>query len=495
VSDPLSTIQPTTRGLLRRLGTNSGIYAVGNALARGTPLLLVPVFTRVLTPGDYGTLAIATAVGGLLSIVFLLSLDSAITTMYFQCSSDQDRAQLNASLLFVWLIGSGALALALDFAGRAGFLSFAPSVPFIPYLRTVLWTSYLLVFVTALQTLYATQERTLYAVGVGLVQMVITIATSVYLVVVLRAGAEGSLLANFIAAACLGAFALYKLARISVHLPSVRVMGKALGFSLPLVPHVGAVWILSLSDRTVLQHFVSAADVGIYTLGYQIASVVTMVTQGISFAFFPVFNAQIGTEDGRARVATLGTYAMLATIGLGLMVALLGGDLLKAITPAAYHGGARVVPWVAFGCTLQGVYLILSRGTWYSMRTGWVPFITSFAAAVNVALNLLFIPRFGYMAAAVNTAAAFAVLAILHGYLAHKVFPVAWQYDRWAKLGVAAGATLLIGLSLPINSLLWGAIARAVVLVLVFPVVLMLVKFVTPGEWSAIRSRFRMRIA
>jgi hypothetical protein len=99
------------------------------------------------------------------------------------------------------------------------------------------------------------------------------------------------------------------------------------------------------------------------------------------------------------------------------------------------------------------------------------------------------------MAAAVNTAAAFAVLAILHGYLADKVFPVAWQYDRWAKLAVASGITLLIGLFLPINSLLWGAVARIAVLLLLFPSLLALVKFVTPGEWSAIRSRFHMRNA
>jgi O-antigen/teichoic acid export membrane protein len=494
VSDSGLLIQPTTRGLLRRLGTNSGIYAVGNALARGTPLLLVPVFTRVLTPSDYGTLAIAAAVGSLLSIVFLLSLDSAITTMYFQCSTDQERAQLNASLLFCWLVGSGTVALGLEFVGRSGYF-FPLSVPFVPYLRTVLWTSYLLIFVTALQTLYATQERTVHAVGVGLIHMLITIVASVYLVVFRRDGAEGSLFANLIAAACLGSFALYSLGKVSIHRPSIRVMGKALRFGLPLIPHVGAVWILSLSDRTILQHFVSSAEVGIYTLGYQIATVVTMATQGISFAFFPVFNAQIGTEDGRARVATLGTYAMLATVGLGLTVALLGGDLLKSITPPQYHAGARVVPWVASGCTLQGVYMIVSRGTWYSMRTGWVPLITSFAAAVNVGLNLLFIPHFGYMAAAVDTAVAFAVLALLHGFLAHWVFPVNWQYDRWVKLGVAAAAALLVGLSLPIGSLLWGAIARLLVLVVVFPGILAFVKFVTPGEWSVIYHRLQMRRA
>jgi O-antigen/teichoic acid export membrane protein len=129
------------------------------------------------------------------------------------------------------------------------------------------------------------------------------------------------------------------------------------------------------------------------------------------------------------------------------------------------------------------------------MKTGWVPVITGLAAGLNVGLNLLLIPKYGYMAAAVNTAVAFGVLAMLHGYLAHKVFPVAWQYDRWAKLAVAAGVTFLIGSGLPIHSLLWGAVARVAVLVLVFPGILALLKFVTPGEWSVLRSRLQVRTA
>lgn len=495
MTDPGLLIQPTTRGLLRRLGTNSGIYAIGNALARGAPLLLVPIFTRVLTPGDYGVIAIATAVASLLGLVLSFSLESAITVLYFQYFSDKERAELYASLLFCWLVGSGAITIGLDLAGSAGYLSFVPGVPFVPYLRTVLWTSYFTIFITALQTLYLTQQRTTAAVTLGLVQMLITVSASLYLVVVRRLGAEGSLMANLIAAISVGAFSLYRFGVISKHRPSWNVLLCALGFSLPLVPHVASSWVLNLSDRAILKRFVSSADVGVYSLGYQVASLVTLGTQGINSAFFPFFNAEIASNDGRTRIAVLGTYAILATAVLGVGVALLGGDLIRAITPPSYHGATRVVPWVAVGCIFQGVYFISSRGTWYSMKTGWVPVITGIAAGLNFGLNLLLIPRFGYMAAAVNTTVAFAVMAILHGSLAHKVFPVAWEYSRWAKVGVAAGATLLLGLSVPIHSLMWSALARTAILVIGFPFALWILKFITIGEWSAVRKQLAARAA
>src|SRR5437867_9308561 len=97
---PEVSVRPeTTRGLVARIGTNSAIYAIGNGLARATPLVLVPIFTRVLTTADYGIIAVATAVGSLLGILFSLSLESAITTLYFELRTPEERARLNASLL------------------------------------------------------------------------------------------------------------------------------------------------------------------------------------------------------------------------------------------------------------------------------------------------------------------------------------------------------------------------------------------------------------
>jgi len=482
----------STRRLVARLGTNSGIYAVGNALARGAPLLLVPVFGLYLSPADYGVLAVATALSSLLSFMFSLSLDSAISAMYFHLPSPEARAELNASLFVCWVVFGGGAAVSLHVAGTYGLLEFIPSVPFRPYLRAVIWTAYFTVFVSAIQTLFATLEKPIRAVVVGLAQMVITIAASIYFVVVRKQGAEGSINANLLSALLAGGYSIVSLALLSRHRPSWTLLKRALLFTLPLVPHVAATWILNLSDRTILQKFVSESNVGIYALGYQVGSVMMMLNQGISFAAAPVFNSQMTTEAGRERVPRLGTYAILVTIAAGLAVALLGGDALMLVTPTRYHDAARVVPWVAAGCTFQGIYITWSRGTWFSMKTKWVPALTGVAALANVLLNLLLIPRFGYMAAAVNTMLAFALLAFLHGYLAHKVFPVAWEYSRWRKIGFAAVATLLLGISLPIESAAVDFAVRALVLIVVFPAILFLLRMFTADEMSAVR-RFHLR--
>jgi O-antigen/teichoic acid export membrane protein len=455
---------------------------VGNAFSRSAPLLLIPVFTRFLSPADYGVIAVATAVGSLLSMVFLLSLDSALTVMYFHQKTDYERRRLNSSLLACWLLLSGVLALSLDIAGQEGYLNWLSGLPFHPYLRLVVWTSYLSIFATALQTVYTTTEKPIRAVGLGLAQMLITVSASIYLVVSRRLGTEGVITANFIGAALVGSASFAGFALLSKARPSWAVSRRALHFGLPLVPHVGATWALNLSDRTILQHYVAETDVGIYALGYQVGSIIMLLTHGISYAFYPLFNAQMVNEDGRRQVPVLGTYAMIATVTIGLAIALLGGDLIRGFTPPHFHPATRVVPWVAVGCTFQGVYYIWSRGTWFSMQTRWVPLITGFSAALNVILNLITVPRFGYMAAAVNTAVAFAVLAGLHGFLAHRVFPIAWEYVRWRKLGLAAGVILLIGMLIPATSLAWRTTAHLALLVAAFPGLLAAMGFFTTRE-------------
>jgi O-antigen/teichoic acid export membrane protein len=98
------------------------------------------------------------------------------------------------------------------------------------------------------------------------------------------------------------------------------------------------------------------------------------------------------------------------------------------------------VPWLVLGAFFQGVYFVLSQGSWYSTRTAWVAGATAIAAACNVLLNVVLIPRHGAIAAAWSTAAAYAVLAIVHGVLSRKLYPVRWRYERWLLMGGVGGA-------------------------------------------------------
>lgn len=479
---------------VRRLGVNSSIYVVGNLLTRGLNFLLVPVLTRALTPDEYGILAITTTVSGLLVIVLGLGLGSAIMQMYFRYESAEEHRSLYGTLLAFCLIVPSFATLSLDVLGRSGRLDFFPSVPFQPYLRIVIWTSCFSLFIGLPQTIYMTLQQPLKAASLMFASSLVTVGLSLYLVVYLRQGVMGSLRATFISASLMAVISIFLTGRMASWRFSWSKLKIALFFSLPLVPHMMSHWILSLSDRFILAGYVSAGSLGLYSLGQQFGALIALWSGAINNAFVPIVNAQLSDERTRDKVPVLGTYALLVICSFGLGVALFSEELIRLLTPLRFHGATVVVPWAVLGFVFQGVYLVWSRGTWFSMRTGWTPVLTMLAGALNVGLNLWLVPRWGIMAAAVNTAVAYGVLALLHGYLAHEVYPIPWEYDRWVKILVIGFAWFVIGAGFSGDNLVRNVVLKVVILFLLFPVSLGLARFLTSNERCFLLSlpgRFR----
>jgi O-antigen/teichoic acid export membrane protein len=116
------------------------------------------------------------------------------------------------------------------------------------------------------------------------------------------------------------------------------------------------------------------------------------------------------------------------------------------------------------------------------MRTRLVPTVTAASALVNVALNLVFVPRYGVVAAAVSTAISYAVLAAMHGALAQRLHPIRWEYGRWARMLALGIVWYLGGLALPIADSLPALAAKGLITLVAFPVSLALTGFFTRRE-------------
>ena len=473
---------------IKRLSANSLVYTVGTVLSRGIVVLLVPVYTRVLTPDDFGILAVTATVGVLVTTIIGLSLESAITQLYFQYGNDVERRSLYATLLAFWLVVPGLATLLLDAVGRTGRLDWSPTIRFQPYLRLTLWTSYLSIFINLPSTIYATRQEALRVVVLLLSQSLLTTMISLYLVVVMRGGALASLQATLYGTAIGAAVSVVLTARMASWNLSWAKLRSAMSFSLPLVPHTASQWALSLSDRVILSKYVSTGQLGLYSLGYQVSALISFFTQAVTNALAPIVNVQLNDNANRHKVPILGTYALFGTVFVGLAVALLGSDLIRLVTPPKFHGSARVIPLLALGFVFQGIYLIWSRGTWVSRRTGWMPILTAIAGIINIGLNLWLIPRWGIMAAAFSTAVAYGALALLQGSLAEKLHHIPWEYSRWFKLLAGGLACFAVGTLLSSDRPAQNVVLKGLVCLVLYPVSLGLMSFLTNPERRVLLS-------
>jgi O-antigen/teichoic acid export membrane protein len=475
-----------TAGKLARL---SAVYVLGDILTRGAALLLLPFYTRLLTPDQYGIVGAAEMVKQVLLMLLPLGLTGAVNRFHHQLADDAARRRAFGAMWLLLILGPLLATLALDLWGRPLLAALFPSTPFDPYLRLAIWTAYLQsAFVLIPPVLLRAREQAGRYIAYNLGFFALTNSMILLLVGARGGGAAAYLGAQLIASALMAVIA------VAFLLPAARpalawgALAPMLAYSLPLVPHFLGHWALGLADRAIVERYAGLAALGVYTLAFQIGAVAQVALTAGSNALLPTFARAARDPAELARLPRAATYYALAAAALVLALALAAADIVRLATPPAYHGAAPLaVVLVVAALPLGLYYLPMSALAQTAGRTAEVPLLTLVAAAVNIGLNLLLVPRFGAMGAAVAAVAGYAALLALVALLARRVAPVAFEYGRVARILLAFGASLALGLA----GLRLGPLANLLLvppLLLLLPLALTLLGFWRPGELAALRS-------
>jgi O-antigen/teichoic acid export membrane protein len=475
---------------LRRVAFSSGAYVVADGLARGVALGLSLLYTHFIQPNELGALAVTGTVTLLLGSTLGLSISSGVSRLYFECRTEADREQLYASSLgFLLLVGT-SMVIVIELVGRTGVLDVFEAAPYAPYLRYAVLTAYCSLFLDLAASIYIVRRRPLMVFVLSAVNAVLLLALSLALVVGVHQRVLGILRASFLTAALVGLVSgilVLRLAGWRISL-SRRWLVPALAFSVPLIPHAIAQWILQVSDRPIISHYMPSVELGIYYLGYSIGAIAGLAVHGVSRAMGPVVVRDLKSER-HSRVIRVGTYWFAVLVTACLAVALFGRDLLALIVPDSYDGATRIVPVIALAHIGFAAYMIVAQGILFAMRTRWVPLLTFAAGAVNVGLNVLLIPRYGIMAAAYDTAIGFAVLAVLNAAVAHRMYRIDWEYVRWAKVTVAALVAYAFAQIAGVQPSLPRLGLEVAAMLFVLPLALTALFFWSDAELSLLRAR------
>jgi O-antigen/teichoic acid export membrane protein len=200
-------------------------------------------------------------------------------------------------------------------------------------------------------------------------------------------------------------------------------------------------WVLSLSDRWVIEHFRGAAELGVYAVGYMLANeVFKLVVTSMMMAVGPTLVRTWESDDRAQTGVVLRAFTRTAVLLLVPMLAgilVLGRPMFLVVSTDEYLAGAAVLPWVALGASLYGMNTLAYTGLTLAKKSRVTARNVALAGAVNLGLNLAFVPRFGFIAAGVNTAVGYAVLLALNVASSHRYLP--WLFP-WASLARGAAA-------------------------------------------------------
>ena len=309
----------------------------------------------------------------------------------------------------------------------------------------------------------------------------------IYFVVVLKRGAVGSLEGQLIIAIIFAIpFTIIALKESKIALKPTTLK-ESLAFSLPLVPHHISGWILNMSDRILLERYVSLTQLGLYSLGYRIGMILNLLLVSVNYAWSPFFFRTAASDKNAPRIfARLTTYYAIAILMISLALSLLSREVIQLIASPSFWEAYRIVPIIVLAYLLNLVYFITVNHLFYTKHTGKLPFFTFTGAVANVSLNLITIPRFGVMAAAWNTVIGNALVALLTAREAGRIYPVPYETGRLLTLICVSSIIYLTGNILKVG--LYFSVVFKLVLVLLLPVVLYLIGFFTEREKKQARK-------
>ena len=398
----------TTRGRFGKLFSDTVIIAIGTFGSKLLVFLLMPLYTALLSPSQYGTAELITGTANLIMPFACVGITNGI--FRFAAEKGTDREGVFSSgmvLLGAGLCGTvllGAVALCIGAAWRTEIL------------LVVLYVLVADLQAVCAQYVRAVDRTRLFAVQ-GILNTLVTVGFNILFLMAFDLGVTGYVLSTVVGNLLTTAFLvvsarLWRVFRLS-HV-SRTAMRELFRFSLPMVPTTICWLITDLSDRYLVSWFCGEAVNGVYSAAYKIPTIVNLMS-GIfmqAWQFSAVVQSADGEECSRFYSQVFRGFLSVIFIGSGGLI-LLSPWLCRLLLNSAYHEAWRYMPTLLCSAALESVVSFLAS-VYMVRKKSMHSFLTAVAGTgLNLLLNFLFIPRTGTFGGALGAA-----IATLIGYAA-----------------------------------------------------------------------------
>lgn len=379
--------------------SNSIIYTGVTILQRGVSFFLLPLYTTYLTPVDYGITGVVGSVSSFLAILTTLGLDVAGNRFYYKYNGERKYVKrLYGTIGSVILINSiifGGLFIGLHkwiINPLVGEIDFYPFV-FLGMINVMVTPLYLL-FQSYLQTI---QSGLKFGIN-SMLNFLLQVSLTILLVAYFQMGALGVLWATLITSIVFFVYVIFAFFRHQKIVIDQQILKESCGYSFPLLPHKLANWSNSTVDKLLVNGIRTEADAGLYNLGSQFSSVYSTITIAVNNAYVPWFYER--ANDVKKTLPQIRRMSEMITwiiCFIAVFMSLFSQEVLNImVSNPAYDGVWRVIPLLICGIIFNSIYFFYVD-VLFLKDTGVIFIITVSTIFINVGLNVLLIPIYGFI--------------------------------------------------------------------------------------------------
>ncbi|MER2173174.1 MAG: oligosaccharide flippase family protein [Carnobacterium sp.] len=392
-------------------------YTIGNFFIKGITFITIPLFTNIMTVEEYGLVNNYTAIASIFSLFVGLSLNGAINNANFEFK--EDIKGFMSSTLFLSTI-SFVLFLIL---GNAYFFFnnefFELSQIIFNLMIFQSYGNFLINFLSAYFTINVHYFKFLM---LSILSTVLNIGLSIVMIFTIFEDNRyvGRVVGSSGAFILVGLLIYFAIMIKGKKLINIDYWKFSLKIALPLIPHSLSNVLLSQFDRIMVNSYSGSFDAGIYSYIYNLSVVLSVVWASTNNAWVPWFYAEMDKKD-YSKIKKTSNYYMILFGAITLVSMLLLIDIAKIMAPEEYLVGIPLIIPILLGYFFQFLYSLPVNVEFFEKKTTYIAIGTIASAIINIVLNIIFIPRYGYIAAGYTTVVAYFFLFLFHYFLAKKI--------------------------------------------------------------------------
>jgi O-antigen/teichoic acid export membrane protein len=435
---------------LKQLTKDTAIYGVSTMISRFLNFLLVPLYTNIFLPDEYGVITNVYAFIGILNIVFVYGMDASYLKFASSLEIGDKKDNFSTPYNFVFL---GSLALS--------FLILIFRHPVLKVLAVPEEFTYLIYFVVLILFLDSIavipfiklrlERRPRKFALFKTLNISINVLLNLFFILILRWGIEAVFVSNLIAS----------FATLILLIPDIiknlkpgfhtTLLKSLLKFGLPYLPAGLASMLIQVVDRPIMEHLTDLNTLGIYQANHKLGIFMMLFVNMFQFAWQPFFLQEAKNEEEAKKIfAKVLTYFTLAGSVILIFLSLFIGNFVKweifgrTIIGSLYWSGLYIVPVILLAYLFNGLYVVFTAGIYIKKKSIYVPIITGAAAIINIGVNFILIPKIGIMGAAIAHLVSYFTMALGLYIVTQQFYKINYEYVKIAKIFFSVFITLTI---------------------------------------------------
>lgn len=422
---------------LKQLSKDTAIYGISTMMGRFLTFLLVPFYTNIFPPSEYGIITNLYAFVALMNIIFIYGMDAA----YLKYAGGNDEAKDTYSTPYISVAAVGIVLSLMIYLIRTPIVEVLGIPDSSRYLINYIPVILFIDAISAIPFIKLRLERKAKTFAyLKVFNIIVNVILNLILILKFKWGIEAVFVSNLAASAVTYLMLLPSVIKNLKLIFNFEFLKQLLKFGLPYLPAGFAMMLIQVVNRPILESLTDLKTLGIYQANYKLGIFMMLFVNMFQYAWQPFFLQESKEENAKEIFSKVLTYFTLTAATILIILTFLIEDIVqfpvfgKTLIGSDYWGGIHIVPIILLAYLFNGLYVVFTAGIYIKEKSNYVPLVTGVSAALNIAANFLLIPILGITGAALATLLSYFVMAAGFFIVTQKFYHIKYEFIKMLKI-------------------------------------------------------------